>query len=155
RRRPPGLPGAPCRRPPAFGRSGHCRRCRPLRIAAAGNPMVAGEIDGVSFIGQVLQWFLDGSHWQGDFGIPNRLFEHLYMSAASLAVAALIALPIGVTIGHIGRGGHLALNVANVGCAVPSFALLVFAAQLVGMRRWPARQALVALGSPPMFTKLS
>jgi osmoprotectant transport system permease protein len=114
--------------------------------------MVAGEIDGVSFIGQVLQWFLDGSHWQGDFGIPNRLFEHLYMSAASLAVAAMIALPIGVTIGHIGRGGNLAINVANVGRAVPSFALLVFAVQLVGIGFWPAFVALVALGIPPMVT---
>jgi osmoprotectant transport system permease protein len=114
--------------------------------------MVAGEVDGVSFIGQVLQWFLDGSHWQGDFGIPNRLFEHLYMSAASLAVAAMIALPIGVTIGHIGRGGNLAINVANVGRAVPSFALLVFAVQLVGIGFWPAFVALVALGIPPMVT---
>jgi osmoprotectant transport system permease protein len=114
--------------------------------------MVAGEIDGMSFIGQVLQWFLDGSHWQGDFGIPNRLFEHLYMSAASLAVAALIALPIGVTIGHIGRGGNLAINLANVGRAVPSFALLVFAVQLVGIGFWPAFVALVALGIPPMVT---
>jgi osmoprotectant transport system permease protein len=114
--------------------------------------MVAGEVDGVSFIGQVLQWFVDGSHWQGDFGIPNRLFEHLYMSAASLAVAALIALPIGVTIGHIGRGGNLAINVANVGRAVPSFALLVFAVQLVGIGFWPAFVALVALGIPPMVT---
>jgi osmoprotectant transport system permease protein len=114
--------------------------------------LVAGEIDGMSFIGQVLQWFLDGSHWQGDFGIPNRLFEHLYMSAASLAVAALIALPIGVTIGHIGRGGNLAINVANVGRAVPSFALLVLAVQLVGIGFWPAFVALVALGIPPMVT---
>jgi osmoprotectant transport system permease protein len=114
--------------------------------------MVAGEVHGVSFIGQVLQWFLDGSHWQGDFGIPNRLFEHLYMSAASLALAALIALPIGVTIGHIGRGGNLAINVANIGRAVPSFALLVFAVQLVGIGFWPAFVALVALGIPPMVT---
>ena len=114
--------------------------------------MVAGEVDGVSFIGQVLQWFLDGSHWQGDFGIPNRLFEHLYMSAASLAVAALIALPIGVTIGHIGRGGNLAINVTNIGRAVPSFALLVLAVQLVGIGFWPAFVALVALGIPPMVT---
>ncbi|HVS05689.1 MAG TPA: ABC transporter permease [Candidatus Dormibacteraeota bacterium] len=106
----------------------------------------------MSFIGQVLQWFLDGSHWQGDFGIPNRLFEHVYMSAASLAVAALIALPIGITIGHIGRWGNLAINVSNVGRAVPSFALLVFAVQLVGIGFWPAFVALVALGIPPMVT---
>jgi osmoprotectant transport system permease protein len=106
----------------------------------------------MSFIGQVLQWFLDGAHWQGDFGIPNRLFEHVYMSVISLAVAALIALPIGVTLGHVGRGGNLAINVSNVGRAVPSFALLVIAVQLVGIGFWPAFIALVALGIPPIVT---
>jgi osmoprotectant transport system permease protein len=106
----------------------------------------------VSFIGQVLQWFLDGSHWQGDFGIPNRLFEHVSMSMESLVTAALIALPIGIALGHIGRGGDLAINVSNVGRAVPSFALLVIAVQLVGIGFWPAFVALVALGIPPMVT---
>jgi osmoprotectant transport system permease protein len=106
----------------------------------------------MSFIGQVLQWFLDGSHWQGDFGIPNRLFEHVSMSVESLAAAALIALPIGVALGHIGRGGNLAINVSNVGRAVPSFALLVIAVQLVGIGFWPAFIALVALGIPPIVT---
>ena len=64
----------------------------------------------------------------------------------------MAALPIGVTIGHIGRGGNLAINVANVGRAVPSFALLVLAVQLVGIGFWPAFVALVALGIPPMVT---
>lgn len=106
----------------------------------------------MTFIGEVLQWFLDGSHWQGDFGIPNRLFEHVSMSVESLAAAALIALPIGVALGHIGRGGNLAINVSNVGRAVPSFALLVIAVQLVGIGFWPAFIALVALGVPPIVT---
>ena len=61
----------------------------------------------MTFLGQALQWFLDGSHWQGDFGIPNRLFEHLTMSGISLLAAAVIALPIGITLGHFGRGGNL------------------------------------------------
>src|SRR5260370_39206396 len=74
------------------------------------------------------------------------------MPAAALAVAAVIALPIGVTIGHIGRGGNLAIHVRKVGRAVPSFALLVFAVQLVGIGFWPAFVALVALGIPPMVT---
>jgi osmoprotectant transport system permease protein len=106
----------------------------------------------MSFFGQVVQWFLDGSHWQGDFGIPNRLFEHVSMSAESLAAAALIALPIGIAVGHLGRGGNLAINVSNVGRAIPSFALLVIAVQLVGIGFWPAIIALVALGVPPIVT---
>jgi osmoprotectant transport system permease protein len=106
----------------------------------------------LTFLGQIVQWFLDGSHWQGDFGIPNRLFEHVSMSALSLAAAALVALPIGITLGHFGRGGTLAINISNVGRAVPSFALLVLAVQLVGIGFWPAFVALVALGIPPMVT---
>jgi len=115
----------------------------------------------VSFIGQVVQWFLDPAHWQGDGGIPHRTLEHLAMSGISVLVAALIALPIGITIGHLGKGGNLAINISNIGRAIPSFALLVLAAQLfgiaaasqvVGFGAVPAFVALVALAIPPMVT---
>ncbi|HVH64659.1 MAG TPA: ABC transporter permease [Candidatus Acidoferrum sp.] len=106
----------------------------------------------MSFIGQVVHWFADGSHWQGDGGIPHRLLEHVAMSGASLLVAALIALPIGILLGHFGRGGNLAINISNVGRAIPSFALLVIAVELVGIGAVPAFVALVALGVPPMVT---
>jgi osmoprotectant transport system permease protein len=106
----------------------------------------------VKFLQQVVQWFLDANHWQGDFGVPNRLYEHVSMSALSLLAAALIALPIGIALGHVGRFGGLAINLSNVGRAVPSFALLVLAVQLVGIGALPAFVALVALGIPPMVT---
>ena len=115
----------------------------------------------MNFIGQVVQWFLDGAHWQGDGGIPHRTLEHLAMSGVSLLVAALIALPIGIAIGHFGKGGNLAINISNIGRAIPSFALLVLAAQLfgiaaaaqiVGFGAVPAFVALVALAVPPMVT---
>ncbi|HEX9094585.1 MAG TPA: ABC transporter permease [Candidatus Dormibacteraeota bacterium] len=106
----------------------------------------------MNFANQVLQWFLDGSHWQGDGGIPHRTFEHLTMSGASVLVAALIALPIGIAIGHFGRGGILAINISNIGRAVPSFAVLVIAVELVGIGALPAFIALVALAIPPMVT---
>ena len=106
----------------------------------------------MNFIGQVARWFLDGAHWQGDGGIPHRLTEHVAMSGASLLVAAAIALPIGVVLGHFGRGGNLAINISNVGRAIPSFALLVIAVELVGIGAVPAFVALVALGIPPIVT---
>src|SRR5207302_1159276 len=117
----------------ALDRSGHHRGCRPGRPATPGHALVPGPGEDMTFLGQALQWFLDGSHWQGDFGIPNRLFEHLTMSGISLLAAAVIALPIGITLGHFGRGGNLAINVSNVGRAIPSFAILVLAVQLVGI----------------------
>ena len=106
----------------------------------------------MTFLRQVAEWFLNGSHWQGDGGIPHRTLEHLAMSGLSLLVAALIALPIGILIGHFGRGGNLAINISNVGRAIPSFALLVIAVELVGIGAVPAFIALVALGVPPIVT---
>jgi len=106
----------------------------------------------VTFIGHVVQWFLDPAHWQGDGGILHRTFEHLVMSGLSVLVAALIALPVGIAIGHYGRGGILAINVSNIGRAVPSFAVLVIAVQLFGIGALPAFIALVALAIPPMVT---
>jgi len=106
----------------------------------------------MNFANQVLQWFLNGAHWQGDGGIPHRTLEHLAMSGASVLVAALIALPIGIGIGHFGRGGILAINISNIGRAVPSFAVLVIAVELFGIGARPAFIALVALAIPPMVT---
>jgi osmoprotectant transport system permease protein len=106
----------------------------------------------MNFIGQVVQWFLDPSHWQGDAGVLHRTLEHLGMSGLSVLTAALIALPVGIAIGHYGRGGILAINVSNIGRAVPSFAVLVIAVQLFGIGALPAFIALVALAIPPMVT---
>jgi osmoprotectant transport system permease protein len=106
----------------------------------------------MNFIRQVVQWFADPAHWQGDGGILHRTTEHLVMSGLSVLVAALIALPVGIAIGHYGRGGILAINVSNIGRAVPSFAVLVIAVQLFGIGALPAFIALVALAIPPMVT---
>lgn len=106
----------------------------------------------MTFIGQVVAWFTDPSHWQGDAGIPHRLEEHVAISAVSLLVAAALALPIGVILGHFGRFGNLAINISNVGRAIPSFALLVLAVEAIGIGAVPALIALVALGIPPIVT---
>jgi osmoprotectant transport system permease protein len=106
----------------------------------------------MTFFGQVLHWFLTGSHWQGDGGIPHRTLEHVLISGGSLLVAALLALPVGIILGHFGRGGNLAINISNVGRAIPSFALLVIAVELIGIGWVPPFIALVALGIPPMVT---
>ncbi len=106
----------------------------------------------MSFLLQVLHWFSSPSHWQGTAGIPNRLLEHIAMSAAATATAAVLALPPGIGLGHFGRGGNLAINLSNVGRAVPSFAVLVIALQVFGSGAPPAFVALVALAIPPMVT---
>ena len=98
------------------------------------------------------QWITDPAHWHGNDGIPTRLGEHVHLSLESVAIGALIALPVGIVLGHYGRFGNLAINVSNVGRAVPSFGILVIAFQVFGLGDLPIIIALTALAIPPMVT---
>jgi osmoprotectant transport system permease protein len=112
----------------------------------------------MNLAGDVVAWFGDPAHWQGTFGIPNRLREHVLLSAASLAAAFVLTFPLAVWLGHRRRGGFLAVNVANLGRAVPSLAILLLAVQWLGLEEWPvvgsvtAWITLVALGLAPILT---
>ena len=101
---------------------------------------------------KVAHWFADPAHWTGSDGIPTRFVEHVELSAEAVAIGALIALPIGIVLGHYGRFGGLAMNSSNVGRAIPSIALLVLAFQVFGLGNLPIIIALVALAIPPMVT---
>ena len=104
------------------------------------------------FLGDVVEWFTTAEHWRGTAGIPHRLYEHVVMSLAATLTAAIVALTLGIVLGHLNRGGWLAINLSNVGRAIPSFAILVLAVQLFGIGAKPAFCALVALAVPPMVT---
>ncbi len=106
----------------------------------------------MSFWQQVLAFVQDPVNWQGPDGIPARVGQHVVMSVASTATAVALALPVGVWLGHVGRGGTLAINVSNVGRAVPSFAILVIALLVFGGDVVPAFVSLVALAIPPIVT---
>jgi osmoprotectant transport system permease protein len=111
----------------------------------------------MSFLGEVAAWFADPAHWQGPQGVPVRVLEHLQYSGFAIAVALLIALPIALYLGHTGRGGFIAINVANVGRALPSFALIGFGLLIaiplgLGLGFWPTMFALVPLAIPPIVT---
>jgi osmoprotectant transport system permease protein len=82
----------------------------------------------VSTATATVDWLTDGAQWSGPTGIPARLGEHLTLTAASVAIAAAIALPVGIWLGHVGRGGALAVSVAGGLRAVPTFAVLVLLA---------------------------
>lgn len=106
----------------------------------------------MAFLSRVLEWFTDAANWQGTGGIPNRLVEHLWICGVAMAISLVAALPVGLVLGHLGRGGVIAVNVSNVGRALPSFALLIFTVQITGIGNTPAYVALVALAIPPMVT---
>ena len=103
-------------------------------------------------IESLIKWFADAAHWSGPDGIPTRLLEHLQLSAESVAIGAAIALPIGIVLGHYGRLGNLAINLSNVGRALPSFGILVIAFQIFGLGDLPIILSLTALAIPPMVT---
>lgn len=106
----------------------------------------------MKFLSEVVDWFNRSSNWSGEDGVVHRVWEHLQISAVSVLAAMVIALPIGLLIGHIGRGGFVAVNLTNIGRAVPTFAILVLAAQIFGIGFKPAFIALVALSVPPLVT---
>jgi osmoprotectant transport system permease protein len=111
----------------------------------------------MSFLLQVAAWLSAPEHWVGSDGIPNRIGEHLVLSGLTALAAVLIALPAGVFFGHTGRGGFLAINLANIGRALPSLALLALMLPLalslkLGLGFWPTFMALVPLGIPPVLT---
>jgi osmoprotectant transport system permease protein len=111
----------------------------------------------MTYLFEVVAWFSAPEHWVGSDGIPTRIGEHLLLSSVTAAAAVLIALPLGVIFGHTGRGGFVAINVANLGRAIPSLALLVLMLPValnlkLGLGFWPTFLALVPLGIPPILT---
>ncbi|MEX2275345.1 MAG: ABC transporter permease [Actinomycetota bacterium] len=95
-------------------------------------------------------WIADPQHWSGPDGIFARLVQHIELSVVSLIVAALIAVPVGLVVGHTRRGQVVAVQIANMGRAIPSLAI-VSVMYLVFVSNWPA----YAFGFAPTFIALT
>jgi osmoprotectant transport system permease protein len=98
-----------------------------------------------------LAWIADPAHWTGRSGIPVRLLEHLEYSGLVLVIAAAIAIPLGLYIGHTGRGRVVAVAVAGALRALPTLGLLVLFALIAGSGLMPPVWALVILTVPPLL----
>jgi osmoprotectant transport system permease protein len=98
------------------------------------------------------QYLTDSFNWSGPEGITARILQHIWYTVAALALAAVIALPIGLRIGHTRRGAFLAINLGNAARALPSLGLLMLAVLLTDQIGFlPVLIALVALGIPPIL----
>ncbi|MEU7038350.1 ABC transporter permease [Streptomyces sp. NPDC046237] len=99
-------------------------------------------------------WLTSAANWSGDNGIWHRLAEHLFLTAVCLALSCAIALPVALVLGHLGKGGALAVNLSNVGRAVPTFAVLVLLllSPIGSYGEWPTIIALVLFAVPPLLT---
>ncbi|MGN9839114.1 ABC transporter permease [Nonomuraea sp. H19] len=106
----------------------------------------------IAFFDWLGQFFGDPENWSGPDGIPARLLEHLEFSALALVLAVLIAVPLGLLIGHTGRGEVLVVVSANLARALPTLGLLVMFVLLLGTASiWPVVIALVLLSVPPIL----
>ncbi len=110
-------------------------------------------------INRILAWLTDGAHWHGDDGILRRVVEHMEYSLAALVIAALIAIPLGLYIGHTGRGRFVAVSAVGAARAIPSLGLLYLAffwlaPRLSGEIAFlaPAGLVLVVLAIPPILS---
>jgi osmoprotectant transport system permease protein len=113
---------------------------------------------------ELVAFITDAKNLQGTAGIPNRLLEHLWLSFLAVATASAIALPAGFYIGHTGRFQLLGINIANIGRAVPSYAVMVMILPValalaptlgydprLGFTFLPIYLAMVLLAIPPIL----
>ncbi|RYV52354.1 ABC transporter permease [Pengzhenrongella frigida] len=106
-----------------------------------------------NIVGQALVWLNDPLNWQGPDGIPVRTLEHLTMSALAVLLATAVALPLGIWLGHRGRGGALTVVAANTSRALPTFALLlIFASTAIGFGNRPTVLAAAIFAIPVILT---
>ncbi|MBT2506840.1 ABC transporter permease [Streptomyces sp. ISL-98] len=105
-------------------------------------------------IGDAFTWLTTAANWQGESGVWNRLGEHLYFSGVCLLLSCLIALPVALWLGHLGRGGALAINLSNAGRAIPTLAVLILLTLTPLGRQGdlPTIIALVLFAVPPLLT---
>jgi osmoprotectant transport system permease protein len=105
----------------------------------------------MSFLTFAVDWLKSPQQWSGPNGIPVRVLEHLGYTVASLLLAAAIALPIGLIIGHFNRGGFAVINTANVWRAIPTLGLLILMVVLLGFSALTWLIPLAVLAIPPIL----
>ena len=97
-------------------------------------------------------YLLDASKWGGDGGTGQLLLQHLAYTAAAVAIGAVVAIPLGILIGHTGRGGFLVIGLSNAARAIPSIGLLVLVVLLTGTGFGPTVLVLAVLALPAILT---
>ena len=105
----------------------------------------------MSFFSYAWDWVTTSANWQGSDSIPQQLLAHLGYTVLPLLIAALIGIPLGVAIGHTGRGAVLVVNLANAWRAIPTLGLLILLAVYLGFSILTWLIPLVVLAIPPII----
>lgn len=100
---------------------------------------------------EAASWLSNGANWNGDDGVPHRLVEHVGYTALTVAIAAAIALPLGLWIGHTGRLRTVAVALTGALRALPTLGVLTLMVLWRGIGLTPAIVSLVVLAIPPLL----
>ncbi len=106
----------------------------------------------------LLTWLTDAAHWSGVDGVPQRVLEHVTYSLIAVAAASVVAIPLGLWVGHTGRGRFAVVNLAGAARAIPSLGLLFVMVLFLGPRfsgdaafLAPSLVVLTVLAIPPIL----
>jgi len=105
----------------------------------------------MNFVEQAVAYLLTAGNWTGPVGLATRILEHLEYTGVAVGASALVAIPLGLIIGHTGRGTLLVVGLVNVLRALPTLGVLLLGVLLFGLRVGPPLVALMLLGIPSML----
>jgi osmoprotectant transport system permease protein len=106
----------------------------------------------MNYLNEGFVWLNDPLNWTNPGGLLERLVEHLVISGWAVLIGCLIGWPLGIWLGHRGRGGGLVLTVANLTLAIPTFALLtILPLTPLGFGKPPVIAALAVFAVPPLL----
>ncbi|MBD2762059.1 MULTISPECIES: ABC transporter permease [unclassified Candidatus Sulfotelmatobacter] len=106
----------------------------------------------MNLIDQALAFLTDPMNWTGAAGIPQRMLEHLGYTALTMAIALIIAVPLGLWVGHTGRGSGVVVGITGALRSLPTLGLLTLFTLLMGLGLLPPILALVLLAIPPILS---
>ena len=95
-------------------------------------------------------WLFDPDNWGGRNGIGRAVWQHVWYSVVATVAAVAVAFPIGVAIGHTGKGRFLAVNVSGLWRAIPTIGVVTIVFRWQPLTIWPVLVALVILAIPPI-----
>lgn len=105
----------------------------------------------MNFVERAISYLLTVDNWTGPVGLASRILEHLEYTAIAVGASALIAVPLGLIVGHTGRGGLLVVGAVNGLRSLPTLGVLLFGTLLFGLGLGPSVVALMLLGVPALL----
>ncbi|MHA7209061.1 ABC transporter permease [Arthrobacter sp. MDT1-65] len=101
---------------------------------------------------QMWEWLTAPANWEGERGIPTRIVEHLGFTGLTMVIALAIAVPIGLYVGHTGRGRVVIVSGVGILRALPTLGMVFLFTLLAGLGLMPPIWALVLLAVPPLLS---